>query len=299
MAFLRLPDSGESGGLAGAVGCIENSPNSIDYNPALLTSIKYLSFSISPMILPGDIYYQNITSAYPVSLRLKDNKDVLAISIKYLTTGEMEIFNLSGESEGEISASDYSISFGYAKVIDEMINVGISARYIKSVLGDYSASVFATDIGGYTRLTLFKKTVLRIGLALQNIGTSIKYAEKSYGLPATLKLSLGSKFFENCYHAIYVSIDENLYPKEFSDNGLESNFGVEYTFKQLFRLRGGHKLNKNNNGWAVGAGIILKKIKKISSDSQFDWGMTYFSKFGASHFITITLRLNTIENKKE
>jgi hypothetical protein len=32
---------------------------------------------------------------------------------------------------------------------------------------------------------------------------------------------------------------------------------------------------------------------------QFDWGMTYFSKFGASHFITITLRLNTIENKKE
>ena len=240
LPYLTSPAGARAIGLSGATGGLVDGAYSLFSNPAGLALMENGEGSFSHQIGIAQVSTEIISLAYPIP-----KKATIGLGILY--RGQPDIDNVPGEPA--IQVNDLVIHLAGAGKMNKEFNIGGNIKYIQSTLGEYSASAFAVDFG--TQYTVAK--TMHFGLAIQNLGTGIKYLSYSAVLPTTLKASWATNQSLGNQHTLVAGIDLNY---GLGDAIFSANTGAEYTFAQLASIRLGYAIGQESlDSISTGVGI--------------------------------------------
>lgn len=301
--FLMIFPGSRATSMGGAFGAAEGDAFSTFYNNAALAFEDKAMLGLQhanwlPGLYPG-MYYEYLSFLYPFG------KDInLTGAVTYLTTGETQA-NIDG-MEREWITYDVAVKIAGCMPISDKIGVSLGMKYIYSFLAPEDVvELLGREYGGmqggtghawaldgsiffrwadlvdmeYLNMQWFD--VLRLGLAIQNIGPEISYIEggNSDPLPRTVRIGTSLDIFESDIHKMGLNLDLIKIIVGISDytdfsGMLEDTWkaaGMEYTFNEIFSLRFGYFIDRlgKRQGPTFGAGFGYKTFHfDLSVDEQ-------------------------------
>ncbi|MBI4801523.1 MAG: hypothetical protein HY796_03265 [Elusimicrobia bacterium] len=128
----------------------------------------------------------------------------MGLGFTRLTTGAMEGRAANRGRTGGFNAYDQSIALGAAKNFGPYA-LGGAVKYIQSSIAGSRASAFAVDIGAGRRLTGLP---VYVALAVQNLGTPMRYIAQSDQLP----LSVSTGLLVTALPGVFIAGPQAVYP---------------------------------------------------------------------------------------
>lgn len=263
--FLKIGVGARSRAMGEAFVALADDVNTINVNPAGLNNIKSISVSFMHLEWLDTMDFEYLTFSRPFG------KNVLGASIIFFHMPDFIHFGSAGQETGELNISDLAITLGYGRQIMG-ISLGGNFKFIRRTITDVSANAYAVDFGllkDFSIFNYFKNTPrenLTLGIALQNLGTKIKFlAEED---PLSLNLKIGLAY--NISPDFKISFDINK-PNDVDRYKFLYNLGAEYKFFNLIGIRGGYKFGYELDSYSFGGGIDYKLGGAIYS---FDYALT-------------------------
>jgi len=262
---------------------LSDDASAIHYNPAGIATIRNIEFNA--------MYHQNILDTrneavnftYPLNRGILGKRAGIGIALLAYQGGEMEWNELNPDesvksSEIVSAESDYQVGLCYGQEIASFSGntyAGIMVKWIRSTLAEkYGASALGIDIG-----VLHKMREFGLGIALQNIGTDIKFIEAVDSLP--LSLRFGGSYQRKLGEIVNVA--GGLDGIKAKNDNMRWNLGGECWIKDILGIRAGYKI-KDEDEVSLGASIRYKWV-------QLDYGYNIIDVFNNTHQIAITLRM--------
>lgn len=273
--FLKIGMGARSQGLAGAYSAMADDATAVYWNPAGLAGMT------KPQLHADFVkHFQDVSigqMAYATDL--KGHR--VGVGVTYLTVPDIEKRGLTDAAgivpdEGTIDASDLAVSLACAKGnvapgLLENLDAGAALKVIRSAIGSEDAVAFAVDAGALYRAT----DKLRLSLAVQNLGTEMKF--KSEGDPLPLALKAGAAYKARKDLNVALDLDEQLV-----DQKLYASIGGEYWIRDAFALRAGYKFGYDTARLGSEAGLGLGVGVKVAG-LGLDYAYLPFGDLGASH----------------
>lgn len=305
---LLIPVGGRYTALAGASTATAFGVDAISWNPAGLSrSNKGAEALFSHMEYIADIgvEYFAVGAAF-------EGFGSVGVSLKTLSFGEMEITTETApDGTGQTFSPTYvTVGLTYSRLLTDRISVGATVNMVTERIDRVQASAVAFDFG--VQYSSFANLGgLSIGLAARNIGTSMQFTGPGLLIDASgTDLRRPASFYEvqaqtdELPSVIELGVaytynvnDENRLSLAgvFQNNNLsedEYKLGLEYTFNDLFFIRGGYTFSNEYipdaypYGLTAGAGI---KYAFTGIEVGVDYAYRDVQFFDGNH--TISLRL--------
>jgi hypothetical protein len=158
-----------------------------------------------------------------------------------------------------------------------MMDLGANLKYISSNLDSETATAYALDVGAKKEIS----EKLEVGVAVQNLGTELKYVKD--GDPLPLNLKVGGKYSVS---NISLLVDLN----QMNDTGFFTNVGAEYA-KKMGDVDGAVRVGYNSNvkgiesanGLSAGLGMMYKKY-------TLDYAIAPYGDLGLTHRISLSAK---------
>jgi len=252
--FLEIPVSARSSGIGDAsVALFHSGADAIFINPALagfMTGRHAVNFTFANWL--ADTKHQ--AGAYIVNLK---NLGVFGIGVVRLDFGTMQgTANANPDQPGNyiitepFSADAMALGLSYSRMLTDRFSFGGFVKYVREKIWVYKSDNFVFDVG-IVYFTGFKS--LRIAGAVQNFGVDAKYIGDTFKMPSVFRLGIAGEIIGEHNTPTHLSLLlEALHP---SDSPEKLNFGIEYTFKDFFSLRGGYKFNYDEENFTFGFGL--------------------------------------------
>jgi hypothetical protein len=293
--FLKIGVGSRYQGLGEASVAVADDAYSLYWNPAGLASIDGTNITFTNVNWITDVSLNYISIGTHV-----EDFGTLGFSATLLSMGDMEVTTVDDpDGTGEMfSASSFALTAGYARFLTTRLAFGFSIKYIYEKIYRETAGGFAFDFG--TQLhTGFKS--LRIGMNISNLGPEMKFsgpdlntpistpggstngniAVDAYDMPLTFRLGLAFDLFESVDNRWTVSVEA----KHPNDNNQQASMGMEYCYQQRYFLRGGYKLNYEEQGLTLGGG--LRAPVGESKDIIFDYAWSDFGRLDSVHRFSV------------
>lgn len=256
---------------------------------------------------------------------------VLGLSVMNMSFGEIDITTseLPEGGIGTFSPNYLNIGLSYAKNFSNSINGGITVRVINQNISNLHASGVAFDAGiSYTTRLGSKdkeknKDNLQFGISLKNVGPPMKYSGDGLSIRGTVPGSDNSMTLE--YRSAKYEMPSSLNigvtyhwrdaklmnrvtgAANFTSNSFSKdqfNFGLEYSFKDLFMLRGGYIAQFGKGGENIAASALTgptagatvevglgKKGAEKKTKLGIDYSYRHTNPFSGVHAIGVRLAL--------
>jgi hypothetical protein len=236
-------------------------------------------------------YLQDIQSQYAAYAYPHPTLGTFAGSFTYFNTGKFDSFDAAGEPTGQVGASDAALGFSYAQALfknrrmGSQLSVGGTGKYIQESLDGVSAHAYAVDAGLlYCPGKNFGGELegVRAGLAVRNLGSSMKFDQESFDLPRSVSagLSWTGVWLEE---SLTVAVDG----EQPNDGARTIGAGFELSTLQLLILRAGYSSQGDaGSGLRLGAGLRFKTI-------QLDYAFSSAGDLGQAHRFGLTFRFGT------
>jgi len=215
--------------------------DSVGINPAGLCSVSMRRILFSHIEWLSDLKYDSIFYSQPLL------KGGFFASFSYFNQPDFDNFNLDGLKEGTLNASDFLFQSGYGYMWGKLA-AGTILKIINRNLSKYSSLSFALDFGMLLKtrfIKLYKNyedNNLSLGVSFQNFGTGVKFVNKSFPLPLTLRGGVNYKIFQNEKHSLDILSDFKVLPM---DKITGFSGGLEYGFKNKGFIRFGFSSSVN------------------------------------------------------
>lgn len=309
--FLKINPGANSGSMGNAGVALPLNTESIYLNPAAVakTERKHnIGFT-------HIFWWKNINYEYVAYLNNIKEIGTFGCSLNYLYMPKLKRTDYLGNPTGEkLKIADLAGVLTYAREICNGFSLGSNLKYINRKLGPDSATAFAADVGvlyqmcfGETesreqqkelRATMIKsEKKLNFGVAVQNIGTKIKFKEEEDELPLIIKM--GTAFIP--FPGLYFVLDADK-PK---DEEVKLHGGIAYWPVKIFGIRAGYEGTDDLGSLSgITAGLSFKIPEKESSyldeyfsetpshfikSSQLDYAFRSFGDLGYAHYITLKM----------
>ena len=265
-------------GLGNAAAAVVGNASAIYTNVAGIEGIQKADIAFTYVPWFAGIDMVSLTAAYR-------GGDIGVIGIQAtgfssqeeITTIEME--NGTGQT---YSIQNVVVGLSFARHITEKLVVGAQAKVIRESYFDHSTSGLAFDIGTNYDLGFVGS---HLAMSLQNFGADMQPLQGSYQdysdnnvskgfqrvpLPVTFRASFAmTPIFSEAYNVRLIA--ELIHP---NDNVEHYCIGSEILFYDFLAVRGGLKMNYDDESFAAGVG--LKGSKFLGQDVRFDYS---FEKF--------------------
>jgi hypothetical protein len=270
-------------------------------------------------------------SSFGLSQKVGES-NVIGISIMSMNFGDVDITteDLPEGGIGTFSPNLTIMNVGFAKAFSNSIYGGIGLKVVSESIANVSSRGYAFDAG--IRYVTGDNDQIKFGIALKNVGPTMRasgdgltftetndnagfdisssqnHRAAEYQLPSLLDIGFSYDFY------ISPSVDST--SKEISSNhritaalNFTSNsftkdqyrVGVEYSFKEMFQLRGGYVLEQNTwfnsekrtsayTGPAFGASFVTPLGKK-GSTLGIHYGYELTENFSGTHSIGLRVDL--------
>ena len=168
--------------------------------------------------------------------------------------------------------------FTYARSFTDKFSAGVTANFVHEGLADLSQQTFAFDVG-----TLYDVGTLgmKIGMAIANIGSQIKFIDRSARIPAIFRVGTSAALLQTADQKLVGSFEFSHPP----DNSERVNVGAEYGFHKYAFLRGGYNINYDAEGVAGGVGFHFPV--SVAGQADLDYAYTDMKELGGAHRFSI------------
>lgn len=205
--FLLIAPDSRAGSMGDAGVATSPDANSQHWNPSKYAFVKKqtgVSMSYTPWLraLVPDISLAYLAGYY----KLKKN-GVISSSLRYFSLGDITFTDVIGTTIGQFRPNEFAYDVGYATKLGEHFSGGGALRYVHSNLtgninvqgsATHPGNSVAADVSGYyqgsEKEVNGKKTILRFGANISNIGAKISYSDRGEKDFIPINLKIGSSY---------------------------------------------------------------------------------------------------------
>lgn len=289
--FLKIGVGGRAAALGESFVAISDDASALYWNPAGLAQ-----FSDNQVIFSHNMWLVDINHDFLGAVYHLDADNSFGISLTSLSMDKMPVTTeFAPFGNGEFfSFSDIALSVTYARRMTEQFSFGGTVKYIEETLDKLKMRGVMMDLGTYYRTglgtTRFAVAVSNFGAELAPdgelvlIGNRNKSEWQSFAPPTIFRIGFALEPYQDDQHILTTSIQLN-HPNDNSEN---VSFGVEYSWSKLFYLRGGYKINVDEQDYSFGAGI---NVPISIAQFTFDYAYANFERLGSAHRFSIILGL--------
>jgi hypothetical protein len=284
--FLKIAVGSKYQAMGEAAVAVANDVYSTYWNPAGLTEVENAAIGFTNVD-----YLLDINLNYVGFARYFEDVGVFGLSATILSAGDQEITTLEQqEGTGEYySATSYSVAVSYARQLNVQFAFGLSFKYVGERIHNERAEGFAFDFG-----TLLYPGIqsLRLGVSISNMGPEMTFSGSDlivsyydetaddattpvsaelktnpYDLP--LLFRIGAAYDVQVAPKSVVTLAGEL--KHPNDNVQQGAVGAQFAFNEMFFLRGGYKLNYDEEGLTVGGGLDTRISRTTHLLIDYAW----------------------------
>ncbi|GMU87811.1 MAG: hypothetical protein AMXMBFR49_00190 [Chlorobiota bacterium] len=292
--FLKIGVGGRASAMGDAFVAVANDASSLYWNPAAL-----VQFDNNQVIFSHNSWLVDVKHNFAGGVYHITPDDAVGVSLTMLSAGDMKVtteFAPFGTGE-YFTFSDMAISVSYARKMTDKFSFGATVKYMEETLDKLKMRGVLLDFGTYYWTGLGST---RFAVAFSNFGNQLapdgdvvlvgnrkKSNWQEFSPPTMFRLGFAFEPYESENHKVTTSVQLN-HPNDNSEN---VSLGAEYTFRERstglsFLLRGGYKINVEEQNYSFGAGLDLP----ISmARFTFDYALVNFERLGAVHRLSIIL----------
>lgn len=247
-SFMNVTQGARTAAMGDAFSSVANDINAIFFNPAGLALIKRASYTFSYTRWLVDTAFYNGAVAYNTT------KGVIGISLLNYDVGEMEvrtIYNPGGTGE-KIKSGANAIGVAYAWKATDRLGLGLKATYVSETLHQDQITATVLDVGTYF-FTGFRSS--RIALSMRNFGPDTKVVgeNQKFLMPMNFDVGAAMEVYGKQGDPTYLTVSfASVYSVDFEQRW---NFGTELWMANVLAVRGGYKVNYDEESWSIGAGF--------------------------------------------
>jgi len=307
--FLKLGIGARAMGMGGGFVALADDGSAMYWNPAGLTNQRNLNTSFIHNNWAHDISLDFVGVSLPTG-----RSGVLGFSLTALSMGEQDITTVA-EPDGTgqtYSVMDLAFGISYAHQISDRFSYGHTLKFIRLSAYNEIASTVAIDIGMLLQTDFHG---LKIGMCLSNFGGEPKYEGRDlidkadidedvdgnvlsdvtlttepWPLPLMFRVGIAmdllganNAFMSSTNNRLTMTLDAE-HP---NDSREHINLGGEYSYNELFFIRGGYRFNYDEENWTFGAG--LKLDLGVLGKTFVNYSERPFGPFGNTNQISIEL----------
>ncbi|MBA3065737.1 PorV/PorQ family protein [bacterium] len=267
------------GALAGAYTA-SSGVDAVHFNPAALAGIE--NMEISTQYQSG--IAEDTGGAFDLAVPLENF--ALGINAVYYSAGNIELISETGKYSNVKAQQDIVIALSAARGLEYGIAAGAGLKILRSTLvEEFTAASYAADAGLRWEVL---PDMFSAAVALNNIGTGLKYDTVKEKLPALLRGGIEYKPLAGGKNGITVTADM---VKRFA-GGNEKSVGIEYAASEKYFIRSGLSDNGDRRAPCFGFGAVLNNMR-------IDYAWIPDSEFVPSHKISFTLTGRKIEHTEK
>lgn len=304
--FLAIGVGGRPLGMGGAFVSLANDVTAGYWNPALLSKLNYPQFSLMHDARFGNLVNYNYGAiGIPFGKNASLGISAIIMGVDDIPDTRYALIDLNGNGildPGErldpdkitkFNTSDYAFYITYAKRHSDNFSYGANLKIIRRNIAEESAWGLGFDVGA--SYTLMNKILL--GANLQDVTTTYLTWSTGKKEVITPTAKLGAGYMINLWKGVLtpaLDFDVRFENRQSSANAylgpvsFDMHAGAEYTFQNLFSIRGGYN---DIGNITLGAGIKLPKINIDYSFAKFDGD----EELGNTHRISLVF---TLEDEK-
>ncbi len=267
-----IPSARECG--MGGTGVISGlGPQAMYFNPALTSNVSSFAVNVNYTKWLLDMYEQSIFLVRPFS------SFNLGLGVVNFNAGKLDFRPdyPTDEPIADFNPVDFNFLVNFSKSTETdkfRTGFGVSGRYYYQKIYEYTATGVGVDLG----TTIDLPANLKVGIAIKDFGTKMEFIREDFSLPTRAvggviyNINFSNITMRDCFDVNYL----------FNDKELNFNLGVELSYKDLFFVRGGYRINKNTNSYNAGFGILVKniRIEYALSPNNLDIGNTHHISIG-------------------
>jgi hypothetical protein len=284
-AFLKIGPGARPVAMGEAFTGVADDIHAIYYNPAGLGTLKHPELAGTHMQYFQGIQYEFAGFAYPT-----EDHGTWGLAITNLHTDSIQARTEDTDAPtGTFNASDSAYWAGYGYKLNSRLSLGANAKYIRSTIDSVDAHAFAVD-GGALYDTDWHD--LRLGAAMQNVGTKVKFQNEADPLPLTFRLGASVPVLQK---NLLLSSDL-IIPR---DHQIGLALGGEYKHRISngisASIRSGYRTDSDVSGLsgvAAGGGLEIGR-------ASFDFAWVPFGELGNSYRFSLHLKFGDPDSKSE
>lgn len=285
-SFLKIGLGARPVGMAGAFVPVADNSDAIFWNPAGLGRLENAQFSFTHAQWFQHIQFEALSGARPIGKNL-----TMGIGVRYLHTGELERRFSAADIEptGTFHTGQLNVDFSFAGSLPIGLCWGINAKFLQQQIDYYSAVGSAVDVG-LLAVTPFDD--LRLGVALHNFGTNLKFIDDFFTLPSILRAGIAKSFFNELLMISGQGNFQRAYLPKYQlgtevqfDAGSQSN-PVALMFRAGYQWQDERNLH---DGYSAGFGLSLLHSNVWY---QLDYAYQPYGILGETHHISLSLKTN-------
>ena len=246
--FLKIGVGARAAAMGGAFVAVADDATALYYNAAGIARIdaEKSELSLNHANWPAELSFDQVGYVFHV----KKIPGAFGVSARALTMQPMEettAYQPYGTGR-TFDAGMMTVGLTYARSFTDKFSAGVTGNFIHEGLADLSQQTVAFDIG-----TLYDVGTagMKIGMAIQSIGSQVKFIEREARIPAIFRVGTSATLLSSSDQKLIGSFEFSHPP----DNSERMNVGAEYAFRNYLHLRGGHNMNYDSEGVAGGAGF--------------------------------------------
>jgi hypothetical protein len=300
--FLKLGMGARYTAMGEASVASVNDGYALYWNPAAMGNLTqtYLEFTNTSWI--NDVTLNYIAYVRPTRL------GTIGASATVLSSGDMEITTIEQpDGTGRMfSATSFALVAGYARQMTDFFSFGLNVKYITERISEERASGVGFDFGTMLRPGYHN---LRIGMNISNLGPQLKFSGTeldfrynpapedanydqtegqlsvdSYELPMVFRIGAAYDLQYSKNTRVTFAVEAH----DPSDNYQQGAVGTEVAFFDKFFVRGGYKINYEEESFSFGAGLNLKVWQHTDLNVNYAWAD--FGRLSSVQRVSIGLR---------
>ncbi len=288
--FLKIGVGGRAVGMGETFVAVANDASALFWNPAGVTQLEKSEITFSHTEWPVDVQHEFF--GYVHKLNAQSYLGVSAIVLHTDDFEETTEFQPLGTGRF-VSFGDAAFGLTYARKMTDRFSVGLTVKYIDETLDNLHARNVFIDFGTFF-WTGFGSS--RFAIAVTNFGTNIEPSGtlllrdgtkitdfQDFSPPTIFRIGLATEVIDNSSHMLTTSVQLN----HLNDNAENFNFGLEYWWNKILALRGGYRLNVDEESLAFGAGLALP-LQLI--DLNLDVSYTDFGQLGSASRFSASIK---------
>ena len=272
--FLKISVGARGAGMGDAFVAVADDATAVFWNAAGIARIDQdkSQLSLNHANWPADLSFDQVGYVF----HMKKIPGAFAVHARALTMQPMEettAFQPLGTGR-TFDAGMLAAGVTYARSFTDKFSAGLTANMIHTGLADLSQQTFSLDLG-----TLYDVGAagMKIGMAIQNIGSTERFIEREARIPSIFRVGTSVTLLQGADQKLIGSFEFSHPP----DNSERVNVGGEYSFHKYLFLRGGYAFNYDSEGVAGGVGFHFPV--SIAGMADLDYSYTDMLDLGASH----------------
>jgi hypothetical protein len=272
--FLKISVGARGAGMGGAYVAMADEATSVFWNAAGIARVDpdKSQLSLNHANWPAELSFDQVGYVF----HMKKIPGAFSVHARALTMQPMEVTTaFQPEGTGEtFDAGMLAAGLTYARSFTDKFSAGLTLSTIHTGLADLSQQTFSFDLG-----TLYDVGAagMKIGMAIQNIGSQEKFIEREARIPSIFRVGTSATLLQTGGQKLVGSFEFSHPP----DNSERVNVGGEYSFKKYMFLRAGYAFNYDAEG--LGAGVGFHFPVSVAGMADFDYSYTDMLDLGAAH----------------